>query len=254
MGSRQSGLQVVALFILLTAALVMEKVLPLPQLLPSSRRAAIQADTPSSPSSVGSSISEEKEPSSPPPAPPPSRFASEQDRRTYWMSGVFPVLLASLISGLAGALVQKSLQLKQRNALLFSAELSTISILALLSSLLIPTPKFLPQVPDARKIREAGSWTVGWTARTWIPLMSNAAGGIVVGMVTKYAGAVRKGFGLIFGIFVGGILQNYWYSGSGSSSSKDSGSTGKVSVEQWVGGALVALSLWMHSNFPCSTK
>ena len=68
-----------------------------------------------------------------------------------------------------------------------------------------------------------------------IPILTNSVGGIIVGLVTKYAGSVRKGFALIFGIFISGILQ-----------AQDSG----VSHEQIIGGLLAGISLWMHSAYP----
>ncbi|GMH98513.1 hypothetical protein TL16_g13413 [Triparma laevis f. inornata] len=42
-----------------------------------------------------------------------------------------------------------------------------------------------------------------------IPIFSQALGGILVGLVTKYAGSVRKGFSLIFGIALTGVVQSY---------------------------------------------
>jgi UDP-sugar transporter A1/2/3 len=62
-------------------------------------------------------------------------------------------------------------------------------------------------------------------------------GGVVVGLVTKHAGAVRKGFALIFGLLLSGILQNM-------SKEED------VTKEQIVGVIIAAVSLWMHSSFP----
>jgi UDP-sugar transporter A1/2/3 len=57
-----------------------------------------------------------------------------------------------------------------------------------------------------------------------------------VGLVTKYAGSVRKGFALIFGLLLSGILQSKGGEG--------------VEKEQVVGGILAAISLWMYSSFP----
>jgi len=55
----------------------------------------------------------------------------------------------------------------------------------------------------------------------------------------KHAGSVRKGFGLIFGLFLSGVLQ--------AQLAKDDGG---VTLPQIVGGILAALSLYMHSKFP----
>jgi UDP-sugar transporter A1/2/3 len=218
----QSRLQVVSLFVLLSAALVMERVVPLPF---SRQKEEAQLSTPVSESS--SSLS--------------SSSSSRDDQQTTHLKlGVIPVLAASLISGLAGAWTQKNLQqtvlLSQHtNSLLRTVEMSFFSALFLLATLAVGSP-------DRVRAKREG-WTVGWTVRTWIPIVTNAAGGVLVGLVTKYAGSVRKGFALILGMLLSGLLQNYLQS-------REDGGDGMVTAEQWVGGALAAVSLWLHSNFP----
>ena len=132
----------------------------------------------------------------------------------------------------AGALTQRALQINQRNPFLFSMELSVFSTIVLISSLILGSP-------DGKKIRD-GQMMEGWTWKTWIPIITNACGGIVVGLVTKHAGAVRKGFALIFGLVLSGVLQSYF-----SGNVED-----KISTEQITGGILASISLWMHSKFP----
>jgi UDP-sugar transporter A1/2/3 len=139
---------------------------------------------------------------------------------------VAPVLFASFLSGLAGALSQKNLQAGDgRNPYLFSMELCAASSLILTLSLLIS--------PDGKLIRQEGFWGDDWNYKVFIPIVTNAVGGILVGLVTKYAGSVRKGFALIFGIFLSGLLQSE-----------------SLSNEQVVGGVLAAVSLWMHAVNP----
>jgi UDP-sugar transporter A1/2/3 len=106
-------------------------------------------------------------------------------------------------------------------------ELSVASCLFLITSLLLKSP-------DGKQIANQGFFH-GWTVQTIIPVCTKALGGVVVGLVTKHAGAVRKGFALIFGLLLSGILQ-----------SKGEG----VTFEQVVGGILAAISLWMHCRFP----
>ena len=151
MGRKQSSVQIVSLFLLLLAALVMEGVI-----------------------SVGS----------------PGKTYDDDDANKKWESnhfalGVAPCLLASFLSGLSGALSQKNLQAQGggRNPYLFSMELCVGSSLILSASLLFS--------PDGKLIAEQGFWH-GWTSATWIPILSNSIGGILVGLVTKYAGSVRK--------------------------------------------------------------
>jgi UDP-sugar transporter A1/2/3 len=161
--------------------------------------------------------------------------------------GVFPLLVASLISGMAGALTQKNLQGSQegasilrkrgtrsktppvsrlpRNAYLFSMEMNVASVILLLASLILST--------DGRTIiRSPRTFFSNWTPETFIPVITNSIGGILVGLVTKHAGSVRKGFALIFGLLLSGMLQA---NGVG------------IQAHQVVGGLLAAASLWMHT-------
>jgi len=56
-----------------------------------------------------------------------------------------------------------------------------------------------------------------------------------VGLVTKHAGSVRKGFALIFGLLLSGVFQ--------------AGGAG-IRTHQVAGGLLAATSLWMHTMHP----
>ena len=89
-----------------------------------------------------------------------------------------------------------------------------------------------------------GGFFKGWTPQTIIPILTNAAGGIIVGLVTKYAGAVKKGFALIFGLLLSGLLQARM-----ADTSEDQDKP-RITKEQIIGGILAAISLWMHSTFP----
>jgi len=153
----------------------------------------------------------------------------------HWSHGVAPILLASFISGLSGALSQKNLQSQGggRNPYLFSMELCAASTLILMGSLLFSS--------DGKRIMKDGFWN-GWTGATWIPIVTNSMGGIIVGLVTKYAGSVKKGFALILGIFLSGVVQALVQPSIG------------VSKEQAVGGVLAAISLWIHATNPPKEK
>jgi solute carrier family 35 (UDP-sugar transporter), member A1/2/3 len=204
MGRKQSYMQVFSLLLLLLSALIMEKLISLDFFLSSKATTTLQMPE------LGS---------------------------RHWTHGVAPIMLASFISGLSGALSQRNLQAKGsgsggRNPYLFSMELCAASSLILFFSLLAS--------PDGKMIAKDGFWN-GWTASTWIPIFTNSVGGIVVGLVTKYAGSVRKGFALIFGMFLSGVVQALV---------TDEG----VSVEQGIGGALAAFSLWMHATNPHTPK
>jgi len=199
MGRKQSSAQIISLFILLLSALIMEKIVPIDIF-------NLQVD----------------------------QLKITEFESRHWTHGVVPIMLASFISGLSGALSQKNLQAQGggRNPYLFSMELCAASAILLAFSLVMS--------PDGRTIAKNGFWD-GWTSTTWIPILTNSVGGILVGLVTKYAGSVRKGFALIFGMFLSGVVQAF---------NSDKG----VSIEQSVGGILAALSLWMHATNPPVVK
>ena len=203
MGRSQSMIQVGALLLLLLSALVMEGIVPVPGL-----STTIDASTDESSSS-----------------------SSSPWETRHLVNGVLPIMLASFISGLAGALSQKNLQKAGggRNAYLFSMELCVASVLILTTSLAVS--------PDGKQLLEQGFWK-GWTPMTFIPILSNSIGGIIVGLVTKYAGSVRKGFALIFGILLSGVAQAIWQPET------------TIKPEQIAGGILAAISLYLHGTNP----
>jgi solute carrier family 35 (UDP-sugar transporter), member A1/2/3 len=223
LGQRQSFNQIIALAILLLAALVMENIIPL----------SFSVDK-HDPTNITNLHTDDK--SIDPkliahPSSPASRFAIE--------SGIVPILLASLLSGLAGAWTQRSLLDNvyggNSNSLFFTFQLSIYSIIMMATTLLVPG---LSLDQELLKSQNDGTrWNVGWTSKTWIPIIVNAIGGILVGLVTKTSGVVPKGFALILGMFLSGQLQNQ-FSGE------------NVSKQQWIGGLLAALSIWMHTSYP----
>jgi UDP-sugar transporter A1/2/3 len=145
-----------------------------------------------------------------------------------FVAGVLPCLAASLISGLAGAMSQVFMQSGSgRNASLYSMELSAFSFLTLAVSLLWSA--------DGGDV--VGSfWKLLAKPWTFLPIISNACGGIIVGQVTKHAGSVRKGFALILGIVLTGVVQAVLGGGG-------------LTLNQKVGGGIVVLSMYMHQRF-----
>ena len=208
MGRKQSTLQVLSLLLLLLSALVMEGVVKVDGILPFG---ANSDDTTIRNSSDG--------------------FTEKQWDSRHFTHGVAPILIASFISGLAGALSQKNLQGAGggRNPYLFSMELCAASVCILGVSLMFS--------PDGQEIAAHGFWK-GWTLGTLIPILTNSAGGIVVGLVTKHAGSVRKGFALILGIFLSGVIQAALQTDR------------KITKGQLLGGILAAISLYLHSASP----
>mmetsp|Transcript_6495 Transcript_6495/g.14318 ORF Transcript_6495/g.14318 Transcript_6495/m.14318 type:complete len:321 (-) Transcript_6495:155-1117(-) len=188
MGKKQSGMQMVALLLLLTAALVLN---------------------------MGDKLGS-------------MSFGGDALSPTYQM-GVLCVAGASMLSGLSAALTQRALVgAQQRHPLFFSAELAVYGILFLLGNLYFNS--------DMK-----GSILSGWDLKTLIPVSTNAFGGLVVGLVTKYAGGVVKGFALIAGIIITGLAQ-FLIDGK------------PLGQKDLVGVVLVSVSIYLHSKYPYVEK
>ncbi|KAL8199618.1 hypothetical protein R6Q57_013186 [Mikania cordata] len=112
--------------------------------------------------------------------------------------GIIPVLIASVLSGLASALCQWASQVKKHSSYLMTVEMSLVGSLCLLASTY--------KSPDGESMRQHGFF-YGWTPFTMIPVFINAVGGILVGLVTSYAGGVRKGFVIVSALLVTALLQ-----------------------------------------------
>ncbi|KAK4353090.1 hypothetical protein RND71_028608 [Anisodus tanguticus] len=87
---------------------------------------------------------------------------------------------------------------KKHSSYLMTVEMSIIGSLCLISS--------TSKSPDGEAIKQHGFF-YGWTALTLIPVILNAVGGILVGLVTSYAGGVRKGFVIVSALLVTALLQ-----------------------------------------------
>jgi UDP-sugar transporter A1/2/3 len=208
LGKPQSILQVIALGLLVVSALVNQEILSLPCC---KRPNVEEGDV--------EKAAENK-----------SKTKPEDDARQLLM-GVLPALSASFLSGLAGALTQKTLTHHARSPHLFNIELAFFSSCFLVSTLLLGSP-------DYKRIKSDG-FLQGWTWMTLIPIMTNAFGGILVGLVTKHLGAVVKGFAVIFGMIVSGILQQLFLANMGES----------VTRAQFASGCIGAASLWLHASY-----
>lgn len=85
---------------------------------------------------------------------------------------------AALLSGLSGAITQRTLQRSGRNASQLSLELAVYGVMAMF-------------ITAGLGLSSAEGWASGgldsffrgWTSWTWLPVLSQAAGGLVVGQV-----------------------------------------------------------------------
>eukprot|EP00752_Nemacystus_decipiens_P001782 g1722.t1 len=202
MGKKQSPQQLVALSLLLASALLLNS--------------CNDSSNSSSSSSGGKTTSETR----------------------LWL-GVLPVLGAAFLSGLCGATTQRTLQRSGCNASQLSLELAVYGVLTLMVTLGCGMGG--PGAPAAAAAAGGESWRQaffrGWTRWTWLPVLSQAAGGVVVGQVTKHAGSVQKGFALIGGILVTAVVQSTLENSA-------------LTLTHWTAAVLVAGGTYLHSNYP----
>jgi len=162
----------------------------------------------------------------------------------WWSKGVLPCLGATMVSGLAGAFSQRGLQIVHRDPYLFTIEVSVYSAICLALSMLVSaSTRSLPSPAEAydgdestgnSKTHAANRFERWGLSRTvLIPVTVKAVGGILTALVHKYAGSVLKGFALVLGLVLSGLLQ----------AAID---RRELSVPQVMGTLLVLLSSWMH--------
>jgi hypothetical protein len=77
----------------------------------------------------------------------------------------------------------KFMQVKRRSTYLMTVEMSIFGSICLLVSMFWS--------PDGKSIQHNGFF-YGWTPLTYVPVLLNAIGGILVGLITQLAGGVKK--------------------------------------------------------------
>jgi len=91
-------------------------------------------------------------------------------------------------------------------------------------------------VNDVEKIQQHGILK-GWSWFTMFPVFTNALGGVFVGLVVKYAGGVRKGFGTVAGMFLTTVLSFFI-------------EYAPFSTATWVALPLLISSVYIHTSYP----
>mmetsp|Transcript_58804 Transcript_58804/g.143839 ORF Transcript_58804/g.143839 Transcript_58804/m.143839 type:complete len:417 (-) Transcript_58804:247-1497(-) len=216
MGKTQSPLQIVALVILFGSALVFQGYLP--QLF-GGRKGKQEKEKKKQ--TIPASTTKETAKSTMP-------QAKQQQQNDEWVwRGVVPCLGAAFLSGLAGSLSQKGLQLtgiSGRDPFLYTVEISFFSAVTLLINM-IRSNVFTSM--EWQKQRQY------WTWETLIPIVVKATGGVITALVHKYAGSVSKGFALMFGLVLSNMIQ--------LSESQDA-----LKDYQIVGTIMIMISTWLH--------
>jgi UDP-sugar transporter A1/2/3 len=211
-GKRQSPIQMVALAVLFGSALVFQGYIPpLPAgLFKGQKTLTTTTGTPTSNTST-----------------------SKND--DWVVHGVLPCLGAAFLSGLAGALSQKGLQLtgiSGRDPFLYTIEISFYSAVTLLINMIRSTSTNTDfSLLDWEKQRTYWNW------KTFMPMIVKATGGVITALVHKYAGSVSKGFALMFGLVLSNMIQL---------TTKQE----LLQPYQVVGTAMIMLSTWLHFTHP----
>eukprot|EP01084_Bolivina_argentea_P055341 101472_1 len=124
--------------------------------------------------------------------------------------GLICIIIASIMSGLAGTLTQKALQSEKlpRNSILFSIELAFYGVIFSCFRLYFES---IFDIFDGTLIAKNGFFHHLETT-VLIPITTNAIGGIGCGLITKYTSVIYKSYATICGILLNGIFRLFLYS------------------------------------------
>jgi UDP-sugar transporter A1/2/3 len=145
--------------------------------------------------------------------------------------GVVSVLCASILSGISTAASERTLRVGNRNQHLFNFEMAVYSLLLLQITSDVGFTNFLEQ-------------SKRWSLFTWIPVLSQALGGLCIGGLVRLGAAERKSFAIVIGLLLTAALQ------SSIEKRIPDNICRPLSYPYWIALFLVVSSLWMHSSFP----
>ncbi|CAK4078128.1 unnamed protein product [Aphanomyces euteiches] len=118
-------------------------------------------------------------------------------------TGMTRAAFAAVLSAFAGTIIQRALQREARNAYMVTIELSVINILCCFWSYFASYSTARPSATDGA----ASIWT-GWTFMTFVTLLVQALGGVLVGFVIKYSGNIKKSFAVVGGLLLTAALES----------------------------------------------
>jgi len=126
-----------------------------------------------------------------------------QDRQGL---GVMCALAAAALSGVGSGITEWALRNGNRNNYLLSLELAAMGLIVILGGLLTGV------TADGAVWRTEGLFT-RWRFVTVVPVMAQGLSGILVGIVTKISGGVRKVLATICGLILTCFIQQLVYGG-----------------------------------------
>jgi UDP-sugar transporter A1/2/3 len=166
------------------------------------------------------------------------------NNRRILLMGVLPCLTATLLSGLAGAFSQRSLQTQvggqmHRDAYFYTVEISFLSAACLVISMVAEywQRRKIVAGASAKEVdtcdTKNNSFFQHWTYATLLPITTRATAGLLTALVHRHLGSVVKGFALVLGLVFSALLQ--WLLEGVD-----------LTAGQLVGTALVLFSSWLH--------
>jgi len=157
--------------------------------------------------------------------------------------GIGCAILAAALSGLGSGITEWSLQRQNRIPAVLTIELSSLGCIIVMATLVSGL------TADAETWRKEGLFT-RWSLLTFIPVITQGSGGILVGWITKVAGGVRKVLATICGLVLTCTLQlslPYLFGNSASSSASGPSITSVLFAVP-----LTAFGIYLHATFPAA--
>ncbi|ETV92431.1 hypothetical protein H310_13309 [Aphanomyces invadans] len=133
--------------------------------------------------------------------PTDDRAASSLEGEALRITGMGRAAFAAVLSAFAGTIIQKALQKEARNAYMVTLELSVINIACCLWSSMAHAMA-LSSADASIPVEPTASMWVGWSFMTFVTLLVQALGGVLVGFVIKYSGNIKKSFAVVGGLLL----------------------------------------------------
>jgi len=116
------------------------------------------------------------------------------------MTGVLAAVAGAMFSGLGAVLSEVVLVHHGRDVRIFGVELAIGGILVIAMNLALDLNG------DGTRLRHSGFFSL-WTPATMLPVLSQAAAGLLVGALTKVLGSIRKAMVVTIGLLMSSLLR-----------------------------------------------
>lgn len=160
-----------------------------------------------------------------------SKPSGSQSQEQNPVVGFFAILTACVLSGFAGVYFEKILK--------SSSEVSLWIRNIQLSAIAIPFGLLQVFVTDSELVSEKGFF-YGYTLLTWIVVLLQAQGGLLVAVVVKYADNILKGFATSLSIIISCVVSIYIFNF-------------ELSIQFVMGATLVIGSIFLYGKQPSSS-